>query len=137
MWIANLEDGSSVNGVSKTWDDLGRDKRLSGVQVLHPQVPAVSFSLSGYDQYYYTREGVGMMQGSQETAIVAEILGAMDHALGIIVEIRLGYTGSIRVRTKPLSGFSYSENILRAGKSGMLEEKKEEKPSESSTASAA
>jgi hypothetical protein len=134
MWIANLEDGSSVNGISKTWNDVGKDKRITGVQVLHPQIPAVSFSLTGYDQYYYTKEAVGMMQGSQEATVIAEILGAINHALGVIVEVRMGYTGSIRVKAKPLSRFSYSRDILRAGKSGELEEKGEEKPSESSTA---
>lgn len=116
MWNANLEDGSAVNGASKTWDDLGRDKKLTGVQLMHPHVPAVSIGLAGYDQYYYYKEAVAVMQGSQEPTVLAEILGGIDHSLGILVEIRLTYTGSLRVRTRSSEKLGVSTKVLREGK---------------------
>lgn len=115
MWTANFEDGSTISSKKKFWDQMSRDKRLTGIQLSHPHLPKLYICLADLDRYYFTQEAVAALQGSQTATVVAEIIGGHDLKLGVGIEVRLAYTGNVSSRIYPVSVFKYSPNILYEG----------------------
>ncbi len=125
MWLANFEDGSSLSSKNTFWTQIPKDKRVSGVQLTHPHLPNLYVNLSSLDEYYFVNEAVSLLMGGSGSRIVAEIIGGHDAKLGVGVEVRLSYTGSINVRIFSWNKFRYSQDILvigsRNGKMPVLE----------------
>jgi hypothetical protein len=115
MWLANFEGGLAISSKRSFWDRLPREKRMTGVQLSHPYLPKLFVCLSDLDRYYYTQEAVAFLQGGQSATVVAEIIGGHDLKLGVGVEVRLSYTGSVSIRTYPLERYKYSPKILYDG----------------------
>jgi|SRR5713101_1022112 len=115
MWKANFEDGSTISEKTLLWDQLTRDKKMSALSLSHPYLPHLNVALVDYDRYYFTREAIASY-GSQQGTIVAEIIGGHDLKLGVAVEVRLEYTGTVKVKSYPVSRFKYSPQILYEGK---------------------
>jgi len=115
VWTANFEDGTSVNSKQKFWTQLPRDKKLSGLQLSHPLIPKMYLCLSGYDLYHFVQEAIAFLENPAPN-VVAEIIGAHDCKLGVVVEVRLEYTGNVKITTYPVSKFKYSPEILYEGK---------------------
>lgn len=115
MWIADFADGSeSVSEERMYWTDLPTDRKLSSLQLKHPYLPKLFVRLSHYDRYYFVKEGVASF-GHQGT-VVAEAIGAHDLKLGVGVEVRLEYSGNLRVLTYPVKHFKNDSSILRNGR---------------------
>jgi len=115
MWLANFLDGSSVSSKSTNWTELPKDKKLTGVQLSHPLFPKLYLCLGDLDKYYFAKESLAFF-GSEQGTVVAEIAGGHDLRLGIGIEMRLEYTGSVVTKVYPLSEFKYSPDILHEGK---------------------
>lgn len=115
MWQASFEDGTSLHSKRTFWDQIPRGKRMSGVQLSHPHLPKLFVCLADLDHYYFTQEAVAFLQGSQNPTVVAEIIGGHDLKLGVGIEVRLSYTGSISIRTYPVKSYKYSPAILYEG----------------------
>lgn len=114
MWQVNFSDGSSVTSKEYYWDRLPKDRKLTGVMLSHTRMPDVHICLGDYDRYFWTKEAIAL-RGEENGTVLAEVLGAHDEKLGIVVEARLSVTGTIRIRTYPLSLYKYSQDILREG----------------------
>lgn len=114
MWLANFEDGTSVTSKETFWTQLRRDKKLTGLQLSHPHLPKLFISLTGMDAYYFVTEAVQLLN-TGSTTVVAEIIGGHNTELGVATEIRLNYTGGVKVRSYPIKSYRYSKDILVPG----------------------
>lgn len=114
-WLANFEDGQSIGGSKCLWTDLPKNKRITGVQITHPDVPSLFVCLRNFDKFYFAYEAIAN-PGDRNGRVVAEILGGHDLALGIGTEIRMEMSGSVKVRTYPLSKFRFGPGSLHEGK---------------------
>lgn len=115
MWLANFEDGSTISSKTSTWMDLPADRRITGVQLLHPGIHKMYLNLSSdYDKYYFVCEAAAV--ALQPGQVVAEIIGGINEELGVVVEIRMEFTGNIFIRHFSASEFKYAKNILKEGK---------------------
>jgi hypothetical protein len=112
-WTVNFEDGSSLTSKNTHWTSLPTDKRITGLQMQHPQMPKLYFSLTELDLYYYVVEAVASLSGDDR--IVAKIIGGHNVALGVVSEVRMEENGSIKFRAYPISRFGYDRTILHAG----------------------
>lgn len=112
-WLANFEDGRSIGAAKCHWIDLPKDKKITGVQLVNPNSPKTFVCLRNYDRYYFAIEAVAA-PGTQGQP-VAEILGGHNLDLGVGTEIRMEFSGSVKVRTYPLSIFKFTDEILRDG----------------------
>jgi hypothetical protein len=120
MWHANLADGKSISSKNMYWTDIKPEMVVKSVQLSHPRIPNLNLCLSGYDRYYFSKEAVQLLEVGK-TNVVAEVIGAHDLKLGIGVEIRLDYTGTVKVRSYPVSDFKWAPDILREGKAPSTE----------------
>jgi hypothetical protein len=115
VWTANFEDGSSATSKSTFWTQLPKDKKMTGLQLRHPLLPNLYLNLSNMDQFYFVTEAIQFMSSSNSETVVAEVIGGVDLELKIVTEIRLDYTGSVKVRTKSIDSYNYSKDILIPG----------------------
>lgn len=117
MWLANLEDGRTISEHKSYWTDLKPETKMTGLQLIHPNLPKMFICLSNYDKYYFAREAISTLPSiSGKPRIVAEIIGGHDSSLGIGIEVRLEMSGSVRVKTYPIARFKYAPTILHDGK---------------------
>lgn len=117
MWLANLEDGSTVAETKQYWTDFKKETRMTGLVLTHPRIPKIFISLSNYDKYYFAREAISTIGGgSSESRILADIIGGHDEALGIGIEVRMEASGSVKIKSYPIAKFKYSPSILYNGK---------------------
>jgi hypothetical protein len=116
MWLANFEDGSTVSSKAMNWTDLPTDKRITGIQLVHPGIRNLYLNLSeDYDQFFFLKEAAAV--ALQPGQVVAEIAGGINLELRIATEVRMeSLTGNVFVHTYKLSEFRYAQQILRSGK---------------------
>ena len=116
MWLCNFEDGSTVSSKTANWTDLPIDKRITGIQLVHPGIHNLYLNLSeDYDQFFFLKEAAAV--ALQPGQVVAEIAGGINSELGIATEVRMeSMTGNVFVHTYKLSEFRYAQQILRLGK---------------------
>ena len=132
MWLANFENGNTVSSKNTFWTQLkerANGVRMTGLQLSSPLYPELSLCLSGLDRYYFCNEAVSIFGGpvspegvvwdksknAISSSVVAEIIGGHNLDLGIGVEIRLEYTGSVRTRVYAVEKYKYSKDILVDG----------------------
>jgi hypothetical protein len=119
MWLANFEDGSSVTSKSCFWTQLReKGKKLTGIQLSHPHFQNLYLNLSDLDRYYFVTEAIAFLQaeGNQSSSqVVAEIIGGHNMILGVGIEIRLDYKGSVKSRIYKLDKYRYAADILVDG----------------------
>jgi len=120
MWLANFEDGSSINSKSCFWTQLkdqSNGKKLTGVQLSHPLFPNLHLALTDLDRYYFVTEAIQFFPGSGPTAptVVAEMIGGHNLELGVGVEMRLDYKGSVKSKIYKLEKFKHTQDILVEG----------------------
>lgn len=118
MWLANFVDGSSVSSKSTFWTQLPKEKKISGLQLSHPHFAKLFLNLAGMDKYYFLAEAIALIpqNGAGSTpSVVAEVIGGHDIELGVGIEIRLDYTGNVRVRHYAIPLYRYSQEILFDG----------------------
>jgi hypothetical protein len=113
-WLANFEDGKSIGGAKCHWIDLPKDKRITGVQMVHPEFPKSFVCLQNYDFYYFVNEATAKVGCQGE--IVAEIIGGHDTALGVGTEVKMEMSGTMKIRTYPLETFMFDLSILHVGR---------------------
>lgn len=115
MWLANFDDGTSIHSKRTFWDKVPPGKRMTGIQLSHPHLPKLYICLADLDKYYFTQEAIAFAQGNTPT-VVAEIIGGHDLRLGVGLEVRLSYTGNVKITHYSLAGgYKFSPNILYDG----------------------
>ena len=114
MWLANYEDGTSTNGVKQHWTDLQKEKRITGLQLIHPRIAGLNIAIRGLDSYYFYNEAVAAIL--QQGVVVAEVIGGHDIAHNSGVEIRMSAEGAVQVKMYDLKMFKHSKEILLPGK---------------------
>ena len=120
MWLANFEDGNAVSSKNTYWTQLkerSNGKLMTALQLSCPIFPELSLCLSDLDHYYFVVEAVSFIGGSKsgKEEVVAEIIGGHNNELGIGVELRLEYSGSVKPRVYNVSHYKYSQEILVPG----------------------
>ena len=117
MWLANFEDGKTISSKHTFWTQL-KEKAdgamMTGLQLTSAASPNLDLCLSGLDRYYFVTEAITMLTDAQ-SHVVAEIIGGHNLELGVGVEIRLEYTGSVKTRIYPVEKFKYAKEILVDG----------------------
>lgn len=121
MWLANFEDGSSVTSKSCFWTQLRehhKGSKIAGVQLSHPHFQNLYLNLTDLDKYYFVTEAITFLNSETKQSgsqVVAEIIGGHNVELGVGIEVRLDYKGSVKSRVYKLENYKYSPEILVEG----------------------